>query len=98
VALDSGVGLANATLQQRLVAVRVFYDHLIEERKRETNPVGRGRFTPGHFAGHGERGLVPRLVRLRWNPTDEQWRDLLSLTANEPMRTRVMLAMAYTPR
>ncbi len=26
VALDSGVGLANATLQQRLVAVRLFYD------------------------------------------------------------------------
>jgi len=42
VALDSGVGLANATLQQRLVAVRLFYDHLIEEGKRETNPSGEG--------------------------------------------------------
>ena len=39
VSLDSGVGLANATLQQRLVAVRLFYDHLVEEGKRETNPV-----------------------------------------------------------
>ena len=47
VAFDSGVGLANATLQQRLVAVRLFYDHLIEEGRRETNPVGRGRYTPG---------------------------------------------------
>ena len=28
-------GLANATLQQRLVAVRLFYDHLIEEGKRD---------------------------------------------------------------
>ena len=46
VALDSGVGLANATLQERLVAVRLFYDHLIEDGRRETNPVGRGRYTP----------------------------------------------------
>lgn len=95
VALDSGVGLANATLQQRLVAVRLFYDHLIEEGKREINPVGRGRFTPGHFGGHGERGLVPRFVRLPWIPTDEQWRGVLSVAATEPLRTRLMLAMAY---
>ena len=30
VALDSGSGLANATLQQRLVPVRLFYDFLVE--------------------------------------------------------------------
>ena len=30
--LDSGSGLANATLQQGLVAVRLFYDFLVEER------------------------------------------------------------------
>src|SRR5581483_8927596 len=41
VSIDSGVGLANATLQQRLVIVRLFYDYLIEERRRDTNPVGR---------------------------------------------------------
>src|SRR5687767_15729096 len=38
VTLDSGVGLANATLQQRLVAVRLFYDHLVEEGRRVSNP------------------------------------------------------------
>ncbi|MFQ3560177.1 hypothetical protein QZN11_25720 [Streptomyces gramineus] len=31
VVLDSGAGLANATLQQRLVPVRLVYDYLIEE-------------------------------------------------------------------
>ena len=87
--------MANATLQQRLVAVRLFYDYLVEEGKRETNPVGRGRFTPGRFANHGERGLVPRLTRLPWIPTDDQWRGLLSVAAAEPHRNRVMLAMAY---
>src|SRR5436189_1376102 len=38
IAIDSGVGLANATMQLRLVAVRLFYDHLVEEGLRETNP------------------------------------------------------------
>jgi hypothetical protein len=47
VIIDSGTGLANATLQQRLTAVRLFYDYLIEEGIRPTNPVGRGRYTPG---------------------------------------------------
>jgi hypothetical protein len=37
-ALDSGAGLSNATLQQRLVPVRLFYDFLMEEGLRESNP------------------------------------------------------------
>ena len=35
VAIDSGVGLANATMQLRLVAVRLLYDYLVEEGLRE---------------------------------------------------------------
>lgn len=46
-ALDSGAGLANATLQQRVTAVRLFYDYLMEEGLTPNNPVGRGRYTPG---------------------------------------------------
>ena len=56
VALDSGAGLANATLQQRLVPVRLFYDFLIEEGLRESNPVGRGRYTPGRQLRGGGAG------------------------------------------
>jgi integrase/recombinase XerD len=41
VAIDSGAGLTNATIQQRLVPVRLFYDFLMEEGLRESNPVGR---------------------------------------------------------
>lgn len=96
VTLDSGVGLANATLQQRLVAVRLFYDHLVEEGRREVNPVGRGRYTPGRsFGGHRERGLVPRFTKLPWIPTDGQWHDLLAAAVTEQLRNRLMLAMAY---
>jgi integrase len=96
VAIDSGVGLANATLQQRLVAVRLFYDHLIEEGRRETNPVGRGRYTPAHsFGGQRERGLVPRFRKLPWIPSDEEWRQILEAARQEPLRNRFMLALAY---
>jgi len=32
--VDSGAGLANATLHQRITAVRLFYDYLMEEGLR----------------------------------------------------------------
>ncbi|MFF4147728.1 hypothetical protein ACFY0A_42120, partial [Streptomyces sp. NPDC001698] len=58
VSIDSGSGLANATIQQRLVPVRLFYDFLMEDGQRDSNPVGRGRYTPGRRRGGHERGLV----------------------------------------
>jgi integrase/recombinase XerD len=95
VALDSGAGLANATLQQRLVPVRLFYDFLIEEGLRDSNPVGRGRYTPGRRFGGHQRGLVPRLAKLPWIPSEQQWLDILSVVRGESARNRVMFALAY---
>jgi site-specific recombinase XerD len=95
VSLDSGSGLANATIQQRLVPVRLFYDFLMEEGVRESNPVGRGRYTPGRRHSGQQRGLVPRLTKLPWIPSEAQWRDILEAARNEPIRNRVMLALAY---
>lgn len=94
IVLDSGSGLANATLQQRLVPVRLFFDYLIEEGLRDSNPVGRGRYTPGRGRGH-DRGLVPRLTKLPWIPSERQWLDLLEVVHDEPDRNRLMLALAY---
>src|SRR6266568_7895478 len=63
--LDSGVGLANATMQQRLTVVRLFYDYLMEEGLRQDNPVGRGRYTVGKgFGGQRDRALIPRYQKL----------------------------------
>lgn len=95
VSIDSGSGLANATIQQRLVPVRLFYDFLMEDGQRDSNPVGRGRYTPGRRYGGHERGLVPRLTKLPWIPTEQQWMDVLAVAAEEPVRNRVMLALAY---
>jgi site-specific recombinase XerD len=96
VVIDSGVGLANATLQQRLTAIRLFYDYLIEEGRRASNPVGRGRYTPTRcFGGARERGLIPRFKKLPWIPNDDQWRAIIEAAKEEPLRNRVMLALSY---
>ncbi|MEU1036821.1 tyrosine-type recombinase/integrase [Streptomyces mirabilis] len=95
VSITSGAGLANSTVQQRLAPVRLFYDFLMEEGLRPSNPVGRGRYTPGRRGGGQERGLVPRFSRLPWIPDEQQWRDLLDVARCEPVRNRVMLALAY---
>jgi len=95
VALDSGKGLANATLQQRLVPVRLFYDFLVEEGLRDSNPVGRGRYRPGQGFGGGPRPLVPRMVKLPWIPSEQEWLDVLDVFRAEPVRNRLMLALAY---
>ena len=95
VSIDSGAGLSNATIQQRLIPVRLFYDHLIEEGLRDSNPVGRGKYTPGRKFGGHERGIVPRLVKLPWIPDERQWAAVLRTAADEPVRNRVMLALAY---
>jgi site-specific recombinase XerD len=95
VSIDSGAGLSNATLQQRLVPVRLFYDFLVEEGLRDSNPVGRGRYTSRGHGGGYQRGLVPRLTKLPWIPTEAQWMEILAVAANEPVRNRVMLALAY---
>jgi integrase/recombinase XerD len=94
VSIDSGVGLANATLQQRLVPVRLFYDFLIEEGVRESNPVGRGRYTPRNGFG-SKRGLIPRLVKLPWIPNETEWAAILEAARGGRVRDRLMLAMAY---
>ncbi len=89
-------GLANATIRLRLTAIRLFYNHLIEEGLRGDNPVGRGRYTQGGgFGGVRSRALVPRFTALPWIPGDDEWRHLLQTARSEPLRNRIMLALAY---
>ncbi len=96
IALDSGAGLSNATLQQRLVPVRLFYDYLVEEGVRDSNPVGRGAYAPGRrFGGAGPRPLVPRMEKLPWIPGEAEWLRVLEVFRAEPARNRLMLALAY---
>jgi len=90
------IGLAPATIQQRLTVIRLFFDFLIEERQRTDNPVGRGRYTPGNAFGQAqERALVPRWKVLPWIPSDLQWQHFLAIAQTASLRTRCMVAFAY---
>lgn len=94
----SGVGLANATMQQRLTVVRLFYDYLLETdcRTDQRNPVGRGRFTPGKaFAGKRDRGILHRFTLQPWIPGDDEWDRILHAARQEPVRNQLMLLLAY---
>ena len=96
VRIDSGALLSNATLQQRLTAVRLFFDFLVEEQLVKVNPLGRGRYTLSkRFGGRRDRALIQRFHKLPWIPSEEQWSSLLAVVSHEPSRNRCMLALAY---
>src|SRR5690606_10299399 len=81
---DGKTGLANATMQQRLTAVRLFYDYLIETGIRDKNPVGRGKYVPGRaFAGARDRGLIPHYRKLPWIPNADEWHRILLVVRTE---------------
>lgn len=88
-------GLANATMHQRLVAVRLYYDYLQEDSQRDDNPVKRGVYTPGKGFGGSRRGLLPHYQKLPWIPSEDQWRAIMTAAQAEPVRNRLMLALAY---
>ncbi len=91
--------VSNATLQQRITAVRLWYDHLVYQGLRERNPVPRGhpltaRSRERDHAGF-QYGLVRRLTLLPRIPTDPDWARVLAEVAREGLRNRLMFALAY---
>jgi site-specific recombinase XerD len=96
VQIDSGALLSNATLQQRLTAVRLFFDFLFEDGLIRINPVSRGRYTRSkHFGGGAHRSPIQRFHKLPWIPSEAQWASVLAVVAQESPRNRCMLALAY---
>jgi site-specific recombinase XerD len=85
---EPDVRMANATIQQHLAALRMFYDFLVEEGRCTRNPYRRGE-------GRSSRPLVKREHKLPAIPTEEEWCRVLSEAAKEPIRNRLMLAISY---
>lgn len=77
--------LCNATIQQRLTVLRLFYSYLVEEGVCAKNPVVR----------HSGRSLIRRYTRLPWIPNEVDWQSILAATVAQPIRNRTMLAFAY---
>jgi integrase/recombinase XerD len=91
---------SNATMQQYLTALRLWYDHLVYQQIRESNPVPRGTYlnasTRGGISYPGfARGLIRRLKVLPTLPTEDDWRKLIETVAEECLRNRLMFALAY---
>ena len=94
--IESGRGLSNATMQQRITVLRLFCDSLIEGQLRQDNPVGRGHYVPGKaFGGIRDRGLLPHYHKLPWIPSDSEWQNLLHSLTEESLRNQVLLLLAY---
>ena len=88
-------GFANATVRLRVATVRLYYQYLMEEGVRLTNPVKAGKHTKGNWPGAKRRGMVPRHGKDPWLPDEKQWQALLLAASSEPIRNRFMLALAY---
>jgi integrase/recombinase XerD len=94
--IGSRGGLSNGTIQLRLTVIRLYYDYLIEEGVRKQHPVGRGQYTRGNrINGTAHRGLIPRYKTLPKIPTEAEWQRIVRVMAAEPLRNRVMFALAY---
>jgi integrase/recombinase XerD len=91
--LDSRAGLSQATIQQRISAVRSFYEYLVEDGLRDRNPVRRGE--SGRRGRSPKRGLVGRVEWAPWIPNELAWALILDACGTEPLRNRLMVAMAY---
>ncbi|MFE9508645.1 tyrosine-type recombinase/integrase [Streptomyces anthocyanicus] len=91
--LQPGTGLANATVQQRVVAVRSFYEYLVEDGLRERNPVRRGQSS--RRGRRPRQGLVRRLEQAPWIPNEDVWQRILTACAEESLRNRLMVTLAY---
>jgi integrase/recombinase XerD len=98
-ALPRAMSVSNATLQQRVTALRLWYDHLVFQGLRERNPVPRGSLPPTRACAHDhpgfQRGLVRRLTRLPTIPSDANWLRVVAEVAREGLRNRLMFALAY---
>jgi integrase len=75
------------------VAVRGFYDYLVEEEIRERNPVRRGQ--SGRRGGRPQQGLVRRVEKAPWIPNESAWDRILTACEVEPLRNLLMVATAY---
>lgn len=90
---DSGAGLANSTIQLRIVAARSFYAFLVEDGLRELNPVRRGQ--SGRGGRKPKRGLVRRVEAAPWIPHETAWEAIIAAVIGECLRNRLMVALAY---
>jgi integrase/recombinase XerD len=93
--IDARAGLSNAAVHLRLTVVRLFYDLLVEEGVRRTNPVGHSNSSRNTAGTARAKALFHRHRKRPWIPSEEQWQAILAVVRREPLRNRLMLALSY---
>lgn len=100
--LEGGTGLSHQTIQLRITAARLYYDHLADMGIRTSNPVGRGKYTKRHLsqpnrqAGTSGRPLLRRRApKLPWIPSDEEFGVLLHALQTQSARNQALLMLMY---
>ena len=92
-------GLSHATIQQRLTAARLWYEHLTYHKIRQdqVNPVGRGTYArSAGLYGRRERGLLPRQRQQPWIPGDDEWDTFIEIVLREEsLRNHSVNSSAY---
>ncbi|TPG58003.1 site-specific integrase [Hymenobacter nivis] len=88
-------GFANATIRLRVTTVRLYYEYLIDEEVRTTNPIKIVKYKRGRGFNGNSRGMVERYEKDPWLPNETQWQALLNAASSECIRNRFMLALAY---
>jgi len=88
--------LSDATIAQRIVALRLFYDFLIHRHIRQDahNPLPRGSL--GRAGQRPKRGVVRTARHMPWIPSDDEWkRIVLHVVTQASPRNRALLILAY---
>ncbi len=88
--------LSTATIQQRIVTARLFFDFCILRgfRTDPQNPVPRG--SPGYGDSRPRRGAFPHRQQVIWIPSDDIWERIVThVVGRESLRNQVMVLLAY---
>lgn len=91
-----GTKLSPATIQQRIVTARLFYEFCIVRglRADTRNPVPRG--SQGRGDERPRRGPYPRRQTSVWIPPDDVWERIVGdVIRREGLRNQVMVLLAY---
>lgn len=92
---SSGLRLSPATIRQKIVTARLFFEFYILGGSREDlrNPVARG--VGAYAEGKRRRGIAPLQQPQPWIPSDETWERIVAhILHRESLRNQAMVLLA----
>jgi len=88
-------GLSTASRKQRLAVLRLYYNYLIHEKIRDTNPLSTEVQVTKNRYGNSKRGVINHKKKSSWIPDANQLDRIYDAMKNESLRNKVMLMLSY---